>query len=293
LTPDNASLNTGANVALSRLLTDYPQYGTFRVQEYDGKTSYDALFVRLEKRFTKGLSFLATYTYSKALEWSSQLNPWEPLEERISWADRPHRFIVATVAELPFGKGRKFGNEGPSLMDAVLGGWTFSANYNFQSGEPLTFSSNVYWDSACGDPKDVLKTSFGAVDGKKQGIDIPAWDTSCFYSDQATGRTFTYKSSEIAVTGNNIRTFPTRLPNMRGQPQHSLDVGLAKNFKLGGRANLQLRADVINALNYTLFREVRYRTTPTSSDFGFNYDPGASTVRMRPRDIQLGARLTF
>jgi hypothetical protein len=298
LLPDSPG-NNGATISRSRLLQEYPQFGSVNEEKYDGSSRYHALALRLEKRFTKGFSFIANYTYSKLREKVTPLNPWEDLEDRVGGQDRPHRLVLATVAQFPFGKGRKWGGDWNPALEAILGGWTFSANYQFQSGTPLGWV-NVYWDSACGDPKEVLKSAWGHdANGQKYGIDVPIIDTACFYTQNGApfvdknGNVVTYQASEIAVTGNNVRTFPSLLPNVRGQDNHSLDLGLSKTFQFGDGVKLQVRADAINALTYTIFRDARMRMDPRRADFGLNYDPGSSVVVIRGRDIQLGARLTF
>src|SRR6185295_15302138 len=122
---------------------------TFNVESYEGSNTYHAGFIRLEKRFTGGFMLSTSYTYSRFREKVAPLNPWEGLEERVGLVDRPHRVTFATIAELPFGKGRKFGGNWGGLTDAILGGWQFSAKFEFQTGQPLDWS-NVYFDPSCG-----------------------------------------------------------------------------------------------------------------------------------------------
>jgi Carboxypeptidase regulatory-like domain len=300
LTPENAGSN-GATIARSRLLQQYPQFGTLSAEFYDGTNRYDGGYVRLEKRFTKGFMLSSTYTYSRFRETVAPLNPWEKGEERVGTVDRPHRITFASVAELPFGKGRKFGTNWPGLVDALLGGWQMSGRFEWQSGQPLTWN-DVYFDPGCGDPKSVLKSTWGHDSaGKKYGVDVPIIDTSCFYTyngqafKNASGATVTFQAPEIARGAANIRTFPTTLDSVRFQNQHILDLGLTKNFKLGSRVKLQIRAEALNATNFTIFNVgnlTNNNLVPTSSNFGKLTNLDSSTV-IRPRDIQLGAKITF
>ena len=86
--------------------------------------------------------------------------------------------------------------------------------------------------------------------------------------------------------GNNVRTFPSTLPNIRTSNLNLLDLGIAKDFDLSRGVNLQVRVDAINALNYTVLWNPNQ--DPRNSQFGLvNQD------RNNPRDIQLGARLKF
>jgi hypothetical protein len=97
----------------------------------------------------------------------------------------------------------------------------------------------------------------------------------------------------IALTANNVRYFPSTLPDFRGANHHSLDVGLGKTFRLGKGARLEVRAEVLNALNYTIFRNSTLDLNPRNATFGTFTGSGQPTVVMLPRDIQLGTRLTF
>jgi hypothetical protein len=300
LTPDNAGSN-GATIARSRLLQEYPQFGTLLAESYDGSNRYDGGYVRVEKRFERGFMLSTSYTYSRFREKVAPLNPWQEPEDRVGAVDRPHRVTFASVAELPFGRGRAIGRSWPALVDALLGGWQLSARFEWQSGQPLTWN-DVYFDPACGDPKSTLQARWGNdAQGRKYGVDVPIFDTSCFYSyngqpfRNASGAVVTFQATEIARGAANVRSFPTTLPNVRFQDQHILDIGLTKNFKLGNTVKLQIRAEALNATNYTIFNVVNITNNnlqPTSANFGKLTNLDSSTV-IRPRDIQLGVRLTF
>ena len=86
--------------------------------------------------------------------------------------------------------------------------------------------------------------------------------------------------------GNNVRYFPSTLPDVRTDDLHLLDFGLYKNFSLPRDMKLQVRIEAINALNYTVLWNPNL--DPRNATFGFiNQD------RNNPRDIQIGARFTF
>jgi hypothetical protein len=285
----------GATIQRKQLLLPFPQFlagsnngavsgtGTVSVgtEEYVGSDRYDAGTVRLEKRFGSGNSVLATYTRSRLRDKLNYLNPADGvLEDRISPNDRPNRLTVGATLRFPFGHGQKWGGDWKGVTEAVLGGWRLSANYQYQTGFPLTWNNNVYYDPAR-DPKD-LKSNIGAtVDGKIAGLDTPAWDTSGFFIDGGTGRT----DARIQM-GNNVRTFPSTLPDVRTHDLNLLDLGLSKSFRLPKDAALQIRLEAINALNYTVLWNPNL--DPRNASFGIvNQD------RNNPRDLQIGARVTF
>ena len=69
------------------------------------------------------------------------------------------------------------------------GGWQVSGTYQYQSGFPLTFSNNIYWDASCGDPSSLVSNIGEKVSGGIAGLDVPGWDTTCFYFHDAAVQT--------------------------------------------------------------------------------------------------------
>jgi hypothetical protein len=297
LFPDNPGSN-GATIARRRLLLQYPIFDGLNIETYDGSNTYHGVLARLDKRFTKGVMVMSSYTWSRLREQVAPLNPWEDVEDRISTVDRPHRITFASVTELPFGKGHKWGSDWNTAVDSVLGGWQFAAKYEWQTGQPLGWG-NVYYDPGCGDPSANLKSTWGKnSSGQMYGVDIPIFDTSCFYTvnkqpiTNASGQVVTFADTNtIPLGAANIRRFPTTIENVRFMDHHLLDLGLTKNFQIS-RARVQIRIEALNASNYTLFGVGNVTLAPTNASFGKLGNLDTSTV-MKPRDIQLGARISF
>src|SRR5262249_3679813 len=155
------------------------------------------------------------------------------LEDRVSPNDRPNRFSIGSSVMLPFGRGQHWGTDWNTPMEAVLGGWQVSGTYQYQSGFPLTWNS-VYWDANCGDPSKLLSHIGEKVNGQILGLDAPAWDVSCFYFHDATVQTngaddpVKQRNDQRIQLGNNVRYFPSTLPDARTQQLHLLDLGLLK-----------------------------------------------------------------
>jgi hypothetical protein len=282
----------GTTVPRTQLLRPFPQFGTFAVEEYGGSDRYNAGTVQFEKRFASGNSLTAQYTRSKLRDRLNFLNAADGrLEDRVSPNDRPDRFSIGSSLRLPFGREQKWGHDWSHGLDALLGGWQLSGTYQFQSGFPLAFG-NLYYDSTCGDPAELVSRIGDKIAGGTAGIDVPAWDVSCFYFHDAAVQTngaddpVKQRADQRIQLGNNVRYFPSTLPRMRSDALHLMDVGLYKNFQLPRRMRVQFRVEAINALNYTVLWNPD--VNPRNSTFGF-----ISQDRNNPRDIQLGVRFTF
>jgi hypothetical protein len=281
----------GATVQRQQLLRPYPEFGTLAIEEYNGSDRYNAVSVRGEKRFRSGNSFTIQYTRSSLHDKLNYLNPADSiLEDRVSPNDRPNRLSLGTSLRLPFGREEKWGSQWNTAVDALLGGWQLAGTYQFQTGFPLTFG-NLYYDGSR-DPKDLVSDIGKKVNGQVLGLDVPAWDLSGFYFHDAAVQTggvddpAKQRADQRIQLGNNVRYFPSTLPNVRTDNLHLMDLGFYKNFSLPSRVRLQVRIEAINALNYAVLWNPN--VDPRNAQFGFiNQD------RNNPRDIQIGARLTF
>jgi hypothetical protein len=188
----------GGNGTVAQALRPFPQYGTVTVDSATmddpfGDYSYHALQAQVTKRTSAGLTVLASYTWSKNItnadsEYPSEAG-WEgndsagalntynlKVEKALSQFDIPQRVVLAWTYDLPFGKGKKFANEG-GVVNVLAGGWKFAAVQKYQSGTPLTVSS-ANWTSgifagpqgatgiANARPNIVSGQSVGALHGK-------------------------------------------------------------------------------------------------------------------------------
>jgi len=127
-------------VARSQLLKPYPQFSGVSAAQNIGYSWYHSLQVRTEKRFSKGYTLQAVYTYSKFMQATEFQNASDPLPYRvISDSDRPHVFTLSGVWEIPYRQGRHFGSSLPKPVNFILGGWQTNGTIVRQSGAPLGF----------------------------------------------------------------------------------------------------------------------------------------------------------
>jgi hypothetical protein len=303
LVPSNAAFN-GSTINRRFLLTPFPHFGNITETQYDGENSYYAFQIQIVKRFTQGLSLNASYTRSKEKESIARLNPQDAeLTEAIAANDRPNRFAMSAIYELPFGKGKTWGNDWNAAMDAIFGGWQIQTNYEWQSGEPLLFG-NVFFE---GDPNS-LKARLGSKDeqGRRYGIDIPAFDVTGFYPAGTVLNGAATTPAAINLGNNNTngantaRYFPLSTEGLRNQRFLNFNLGMSKNFKIREGMKLQFRVEAVNVLNSPYFSALNLNplnnmpnlVDPAANNhgkYGFTNNP----QRQPPRDIQLGFRFTF
>jgi hypothetical protein len=269
----------------------YPQFQAFALENYEGSDRYHGVTVQLQKRFSNGNSISTQYTRSSTRDKLNYLNPANgELEDRTSPNDRPHRFSIGTVLRLPFGRSERYGQDWNYLVDAFLGGWQATTTYQYQSGAPLVWGSSLYYNDGCGDPKNLRSKIGSDVEGGVAGLDVPAWDVSCFYYGGMPGQvlvaTDAQRADQRIQLGNNVRYFPSTLPDVRTDNLHLLDLGISKNFALPRGMRMQVRFEWINALNYTVLWNPDLN--PRNATFGF-----ITQDRNNPRDLQIGFRFTF
>jgi hypothetical protein len=273
----------GPQIRRSQLLRPFPEFASINSEAYVGRSNYNSLQVRLEKRFSGGYTLLAGYTWSKLIEQTTFLNDTDTQpEKRISPNDVTHRVVASGVWELPFGRGRKWGTNWPRIAEEVAGGWQVEAIYSAQSGFPIGDLGNLVF---FGDPS-TLRTNISSstVDN--------AFPTSGFYFTDAAVQTNgvpdpkKQRSDGRIKLESNIRTFPSRLSGFRGHALNNWDLSFIKKFLITEPVRLQFRGEAFNLFNHPFFRDPN--TDPTSASFG--KITGQSNTG---RYLQLGLKLTF
>jgi hypothetical protein len=284
-----ASSLSNATVQQSQLLKPYPQFSGLSGNDPPWANSiYNALQVRVEKRFSNGLQLLGAYVYSKSIDDSSVAcgcTTWlggstslqDPnrryLERSVSQYDIPHVFQVSYVYQFPFGRNKHWGNNLNPVVDAVLGGWQTNGLWRFDNGMPVALSvSNSRPLPTYGAQRPNL---VGPLT-RNSGSD---WLNQYFENPQnaVTPAPFT--------VGNAPRTVPTaRVPGTA-----TAALSLFKQFSLGAMKEgsfLEFRAEAFNALNHPQFAAPN--TVVGAGQFG-----KVTSQANQPRQVQLGLKLYF
>jgi hypothetical protein len=271
-----------ATTQRQNLLRPFPQFQNVLVRRYDGSSSFDSAQFRLERRFSGGYTVLTSYTWSNFKEKVSKLNDTDTdYEERYQETHLPHRLVVNGIWELPFGHGRRFGGGTNQVTNAIIGNWSVSAIWNWQSGRPGFTMGNVYYN---GDITQ-LKTSYGSDPSK------PVFDTSNFYFHDAAVQTngvddpVKQRADQRIRLANNVRTSPSRWNGLRGPRYTNWDMSFVKGFELG-RVRAQLHLELYNAFDDVFYNNPN--VDPTSANFGL-----VSSQNNLPRNFQIGTKIVF
>ncbi|HET6962751.1 MAG TPA: TonB-dependent receptor [Terriglobia bacterium] len=283
--PATTTIGASANIARERLLRPYPQFDQVFSTTNDGYSWYHSLQVRLEKRFSKGYTFLGAYTYSKFMQATQYLNQDDLRpSEVISDVDFPHRISLSGIYELPFGKGKPVLNGANSVVEKIVGGWQLSGIYSYQSGGPIGGPNG----GANGWAYNNVPGSGLIFTGDFKDIALP--------SDQRTiERWFNtdagfVKTANQQRTARQVRTFPIRFSFLRGDNINNTDLSVIKKTDIREGKILEFRAEFINAFNHPFFNTENINIDPTSASFGRFV---SQTQRNYARRIQMSLKFTF
>jgi hypothetical protein len=255
------SLN-GSTTSVSNLLTRFPQFtGVTEANMNNGDSYFNQLAVKLQKRLTSGLQFFVNFSHSRLMANTTYLNSGSlALTKQVSSDDRPNYLVIASIYDLPFGRGKRYMANTNRVFMFLFGNWQLGGEYTYFQGAPLSFGNDIY----TGAP---LNYNAANPNG-------PAFNTAAFV---------TASSAQLA---NNYRTFPSLFNNLRIDSMNNINLNLTKTFTIYDRMKMQFRAESYNLCNRPLFESPNM--TVTASTFGY-----ITSTTNSPRAIQLALRLTF
>jgi len=257
--------------------------GNWVYQQDIGYSSFHSLQGKVQRRFANGISTLLSYSWMKSLDISSgfanaergignsHIQNYHDLDSNkaVSGYDVPHLVTWGTVAELPFGKGKRFLSSGPA--SAILGNWQMNWMLMARSGQPITLDmgnadiANIC--SACG-------VTYMRPD-RVAGVDpIPAKQWDFEWINKAA---FTTPVNNFGNAGRGI---------LRADGVVNVDFGLQKNVLLREGWKLEFQAQAFNVFNHIDLGNPT--TTLTSSTFG-----RITGISHGPRQLQFGLRFTY
>lgn len=217
----------------------FPELGAPIDTRNAASSTYHGLQLKAEKRFSQGLSFLGSYTYSKNINiggdgYGRPSSPQDPscfrCDRALSAFSRKNIFALNFVYELPFGRGRKYGKSINAVGDQILGGWQFNGIVTASSGQPVNVSI----------PRDIANIG-GAATGQRPNLNgnpnidnatADRWFDTSVFSEPAP---YTFGSA-----GRNL---------IIGPGNQTWTLGLFKNFKIKEQHRIQFRSEFFNAFN--------------------------------------------
>jgi hypothetical protein len=268
----------------------FPDLGGVGQVHFAGVSTYNSLQAKLEKRYSHGLSFLATYTWSHALDDASDagglftaIGNRQPAlipyidELTNSVFDIRNRFTINGNYELPFGKGKAFLNDSSRWVDETIGGWSTSLTWAAQTGTPFGVSPNI--STAAGGSARALLVRDPYAGGGTPDPTNPSL-TSCPGNVKTKLNYYNPCAFRNPLPGETISddTHPVGSVNPDGVPvlfqapvtdrataiallggtqnivygpgYYQVNMSLFKTFPTWREQNLQFRADAFNVLNH-------------------------------------------
>ncbi|HUR36215.1 MAG TPA: TonB-dependent receptor [Terriglobales bacterium] len=280
-------------------------------------STYHGLTTQIERRFSNGLQFQVSHTWSKSLDvrsydpaftiasaiggssQSSTSTPFDKANPRLNYApsdlDRTHVFQGNWYYELPFGQKKRFAHNVNRAVDAIIGGWSFAGTATYQTGRPVTFFSG---SSTYNSAEQTPASCFGPCDPSYGGV----------FRDPAAGNHQFYIPTTGAFNNTtNCRTLGDGstlcIPNagefsnvgrnaFRQGIYANLDLSIGKDFRIMEGHNLQARVQMQNATNSQMYDSAASFNIQSSSFFRLKQDSdGARGNEMRR--MQLALKYTF
>jgi hypothetical protein len=257
----------------------FPQFTYIYAAADEGTSSYNALVVKLQREFSNSLSFVANYTWSKALTNTEQGGAPVGINQRgtclscdkgMAGFNVPQRLVASVVWNLPLGRGRKFLNRANAVTNSLVSGWTLDTIATFSKGIPFTVLAA---NSTSMDPMTQFRPNRvcngrSSLHDKNVRSNGHYWiDASCFASPAP---------NMFGNSGANILT---------GPGMNNWDIGVAKAIPLHEEARVELRAEAFNAMNHAQFLNPDFVMTDAS--FGQVTSAGPS------RELQLAAKVLW
>jgi hypothetical protein len=269
-----------------------PQFSALSTWSSVGSGAYHALQLTVRKRFSAGLQFDVNYTFSKSMDLGSAqenggsfsgviINTFNLAEQRaVSNYDTTHQINAYGIYDLPFGRGRMFGNNMNRILDAFVGGWQVSGIYRQTSGLPFNISDGARWATnwevssnavAIGAVPTVIST------GKAVGESGPN-----LWANPAAAFAAFREAFAGEAGGRN---------QLRGNGLFNIDSGVFKSFTMpySERHRLQFRWETFNLTNSVRFDPTGANANLLSSS---NFGKLTSTLT-QPRQMQFALRYSF
>jgi hypothetical protein len=261
----------------------YPSFGITAAEtiiEPSEHMNYKSLQAQIQKRFSNGLQFFSSYTWSKWMglccDERGDGQPEIPIPQYSSrnYArmpdDRPNNFQVSVIYELPFGKNKPYLTRG--VAAAIAGGWQVNGVLSIYSGTPFWISAPSTSLNAPGNPQLADQVKPHVQTYSAHGF-APYFDISAF--------------APVTTARFGTSTFDS----LRGPGYRNVDFALFRTFEIRERLRMQFRTEVFNLTNHPNFRNPD--TGVTDADFGLITSTNPGSRLIAERYFRLGLKFMF
>ncbi len=308
--------------SVAQALRPFPQYGDFNQEDNSftpdrtGNSTYHAMQMQINKRFSQGLSFLVSYTVSKNLtdadssgpgvsgftgtnEFIGQNSYDRRAEKAVSQLDTPQTLVMSFFYELPVGRGKRFMSQS-GLASAALGGWYTSGVLSYSSGQP----TEVY-SSCSGTAGAVLFAGCEFTGAARVNVlpGVPETNKSSSFNPNTTSF---WNASAFAIPAPfTFGNEPRSLSGARFFGGRNEDLSFGKKTRLwGDSATFDIRAEFFNIFNRHIYLpgvgNPQLSTTPFAAAGSGPNCPGpfacgfgSISNASGPRNIQFGFIITY
>jgi hypothetical protein len=273
----------------------YPKYSYMQEVNSIGNGNYNAMVVKFIRQFTSGLHIMANYTWSKgmsdATEGSNGTLNQNKSCFRCDWgmttSNIPQSLVISAVAQLPLGRGKKFGGNMNRVLDTVIGNWDVNVITVMQKGNPFWVSApnNTNWSPAnikadryCNGRTELqdknIRTNghYYINTGTVASVNSPCFVNPATDPHNTSGKTWYYGTSGFDI--------------LTGPGVNNWDMGIHKSIPIHDTFQFVIRGEFFNAWNHAQF------ANPNGGVTAATFGKITSTQR-DPRQVQIGGTLKF
>ena len=250
--PFSAFTTTFSNPTVAQAMRPFPQYQAIVTDgqngDKSGHSSYHAFTLKMDRRFSKGLTLNWNYVFSKVItdsdtyyaNMTGAMDHYNRgLEKSIGAFDQTHVLKFSTLYDLPFGKGQRWLNSG--VLNQVLGGWRIAAIQVYSSGNPIALVRN--------NPLPIFNEST-----RPYVTSYDDWRAPVGEGGFDPGRDrFLKPASQFGAQPNDFGNVTRYNPKVRAFPNLNENVSIAKTFRVGEVIRIDLRGEAFNLFNRTVF----------------------------------------
>lgn len=296
----------------SNLFLANPNTGVADLLQNGAKYRYHSLQTEIRRRFAQGVQLQANYTFQKTLTNTGGVGQtnFDPLldinQPELEYAradyDAAHIFNFNGIFELPFGRGRRWMNQG-GLANAIFGGWELTSIVKVATGAPFSILDTRGTLNRTGRSARQTATSNLTKDQIKDLIGIFHTPEGVFFINPSVINTTGRAAEGIGSTPFEGQVFFNAPPGTTGNLERNFlngplfvnwDAGLMKNFYFGETTRFQIRAEAFNVLNRANFFIGNVSFVPSGTSFDINSTNfGRVNSTFDPRIIQFVGRFEF